>query len=647
MKNHIVHNLLDIDQFHMTIDDSKSLKNLITLNNRMVPEFEVLAFDVFLVLYKIVLKLKDNLPINEQFILISAISTHPQSKLLRIRTVGSRWESYLAMKILLDQLVDRLRGTPILEGLRDATVPQHNRFSSTNSSPEILDRLFSASEKQLIGDLQQKTKSGGSKGELVDFVDALMTALEKNTDIQESLHESGQSKNVVPTLVDIEEQSNDKILEEFIKEAHATANTPEDTPDLQTLLDEVLQKEGNIDEEYTSKVKENFEKRFSPYLKSLMLSEGMGNETLERFESALPQDEMVDTRQIVDGKPQNKKSPVDVSFNRLTTEEERMQLLKNPDIEKQLEALNLDAMIKSTSSKLDAFENNIQTLGIPPESMDTLPFEEVIQLYNRTKDPKFINFINRVGKLKSMANKIAHHKKRARITPIDGIRHSNDIDSLIEDELIQFALDIDAFENDFYDRYLRDDLLTVEMSAEKHKRKGPIILCYDGSGSMQGVKFEETVMHILSILEVARIQKRRMVIIQFASASEPMYIKSINPLAVSSQDILDILDTFICGGTNFEKPLAHAMSIIKTSKHKNSDILFITDGQCEISKKFKDSFIKLKQERQFKLYTIIMHSYTYQDYGDIGEISDEILDIKGELSGVWSDNINEHIYSII
>jgi uncharacterized protein YegL len=647
MKSRIIHNLLDQDQFSITLEESATLKKLIEQNSRIIPEFQNLAFDMFLVLYKIILRLNPDLPINEHFILVSAISSTPKTELLRLRTKGSRWESYLAMKLLLDLLINRLRGTTILDQLKSAAKDTHYTTVFSETAPKVLDNLYSLTEKQLISGMHQKAGLDSTQDELSIFTEVLMNTLEISSDNEAYLKRPDPPLDIPDTLSTTDDSDGKNALESFIHKAHESAMSSDDSINLDTLLDEVLKKEGEMDDQYSSSLKEDFEKRFSPYLKSLILSEGSSDQVIERFTSTLDETESVSSNQLVDGKPNKSKAPIDRSFNRLITEDERIELLKNPEIEKQLDALNLDNLITSTSSKLDAFENNIQMLGIPKESMNLLSFDEVIALYNRTKNPKFIDFINRVGRLKSTANRIAHRKKRARITPVDGIRHSNDIDSLIEDELIQFALDIDAFENDFYDRYLRDDLLTIEMSAEKHKRKGPIILCYDGSGSMQGVKFEETVMHILSILEIAKVQKRRMVIIQFASASEPMYIKTINPLAVTSQDILDILDTFICGGTNFEKPLAHAMSIIKSSKHKNSDILFITDGQCEISNPFKEAFKKLKHERQFKLYTIIMHSYTYQDYGDIGDISDEILDIKGAYLGNWSEQVNEHIYSII
>jgi len=164
---------------------------------------------------------------------------------------------------------------------------------------------------------------------------------------------------------------------------------------------------------------------------------------------------------------------------------------------------------------------------------------------------------------------------------------------------------------------------------------------------MEGKKIEETQAHIISIMEVARIQKRKLVLIQFASRTEPLYIKTLNPLYAKAEDVMDVLNTFICGGTDFEKPLSKAAEFIESDPRRKSDILFITDGQCEISKKFTTSFMALKRKRKFKLYTIIMHSHTYQDYGDIGQISDEILDIRKQDSGNWNKESNQRLYTLI
>jgi uncharacterized protein with von Willebrand factor type A (vWA) domain len=164
---------------------------------------------------------------------------------------------------------------------------------------------------------------------------------------------------------------------------------------------------------------------------------------------------------------------------------------------------------------------------------------------------------------------------------------------------------------------------------------------------MSGLKIQDTRTHILTLLEIAKIQKRYLVIIQFASKSEPLFIKELNPLEISARDVYDILDTFISGGTDFELPLQKALEYIRRDHHRKSDILFFTDGLAGISSKFKQQFLVQKEKYQFKMFTVIMHSLTYEDYGDIGQISDEILTIEEKDIGQNHDQSYKRIYNAI
>ncbi len=315
------------------------------------------------------------------------------------------------------------------------------------------------------------------------------------------------------------------------------------------------------------------------------------------------------------------------------------------ELKNRMDNFNIDNDLYNIESSIGEFEESINTLGIHKPSIDKLSLDDLLGLHKRFHAPLFLDFVNKVGRQKVCARRVLGKKKiKKRFHPRDTLTRSQDLDLLVDDEFINLSLDIPAFENDFYDRYLRHDLLTVEMTKEVGQYKGPIVLCYDGSGSMEGTKLEETQSHILSILEIARIQKRSLILIQFASASEPLFIKKINPKKIDVKDVLDILDTFLCGGTDFEKPLSVAIEYIKADKRNHSDILFITDGECEISQNFLERFIKVKEQRKFNLYTIMIHSYTYQDYGNIGLISDEVLEI-GENN--WKIDVDRHLFGML
>lgn len=229
---------------------------------------------------------------------------------------------------------------------------------------------------------------------------------------------------------------------------------------------------------------------------------------------------------------------------------------------------------------------------------------------------------------------------------MDRITPDDDLDSILDEELTDLALGIEAFENSFIDRFLHQSLLTRAKVSRKARHKGPIVLCYDGSGSMEGDKILETKAHILAFLEVARQQKRRMVTIQFASASEPLFVRELHPQRIRLTEVLELMDTFLKGGTDFERPLKEALRYLESDRFRNGDILFITDGICDISEGFKRRFLASKAEKRFRLYAVIIHGNTYGDYGDLSDISDEILEIRQRDLSDWNHRVSERIFSI-
>lgn len=319
---------------------------------------------------------------------------------------------------------------------------------------------------------------------------------------------------------------------------------------------------------------------------------------------------------------------------------------REKEIKELYDTLKIDRVLNESIGKIASFKTNTKNLSITENSIKQMKFDDVIKFTKRLNSPETLNFLNKVGKKRETARKVQKERKRSKDLPTDKVMLSDDLDNMIDDELMNFSIDIDAFENDFIDRYLHENILSHERIRKTAKHKGPIILCYDGSGSMEGDKIEETKAHIVSFIEVAKIQKRKMIIIQFASENEPLYIKEINPSRVHVQDIIDIMDTFICGGTDFEKPLKMATQYILSDKYKQADILFITDGICSISDEFKKHFLEVKVSMDFKLYAIIMHANTYSDYGDLGDISDEVMEIRQMNISNWNEKISERIFSI-
>lgn len=650
MRTYIDHNALDQLRLDEMIHHSKLLNQYSIEGQYHFEDFTMLLKDIIYLLYKHVLIIQCPYPSTLHYELLVAMQADKHLMMLRTRTVGSLSNTYLSLKLILDGLFESIRGRDVLE--------------------EISALLETANATSLLT-LQSLLTNINLQELLTDDELTLLDSLASRLNSAYGLTLSPD--NIMACLINhMHNKVSDSLLDQILKQAINQLQENHDLKALINAMDKVLEEEALQEdimedplESFDPKLHDSLSEKFASFLHQQYLTRGDHIQS-PQFSSSLGEENETQASRFSDTQVQQGDQLVDVHAYALDQgPEEQIRGITKPNrlgksfefdpsyshyrsaVNNQLKRLKLPRILKKSLEAVDHFNETTQTLGIDKNSMNNMSFDDIIQLYRRYKKPDFVRFINKVGKNKLHASILQHKKKRKHAIPVDKVTSSNKIDLLIEDELISLALDINAFENDFYDRYLRDDLLTLEMIERYDRRKGPIILCYDGSGSMEGAKIEETQSHILAIMEIAKIQKRHMVIIQFAAASEPLYIKEINPKFITAQDVMDILDTFICGGTNFEKPLSKAIEYIKMDQHKKSDILFITDGQCEIKQDFKDEFLIVKKQRDFKLYTLIMHSYTYHDYGDIGDISDEIMAIQERDFNNWNTLTNERLYSLI
>ena len=85
-------------------------------------------------------------------------------------------------------------------------------------------------------------------------------------------------------------------------------------------------------------------------------------------------------------------------------------------------------------------------------------------------------------------------------------------------------------------------------------------------------------------------------------------------------EILRFAQVGASGGTDFEPPLAWALSQLETGRFKNADITFITDGASRLDEEFLDALLAKKRAWGFRLFSIL-----------IGGTSEELA--------VWSDRV--------
>ncbi|RLG67018.1 MAG: hypothetical protein DRO11_10640 [Methanobacteriota archaeon] len=105
-----------------------------------------------------------------------------------------------------------------------------------------------------------------------------------------------------------------------------------------------------------------------------------------------------------------------------------------------------------------------------------------------------------------------------------------------------------------------------------------------------------------ALMQIAIKQKRKFGVICFSDANEVEKWLIENPSEVNPDKIVTIIETFFGHGTDFQAPLDAALAMI--SDMPEADVIFITDGDCQITDTWLNGFLKDKKKIGFKVYSI-------------------------------------------
>jgi uncharacterized protein with von Willebrand factor type A (vWA) domain len=130
---------------------------------------------------------------------------------------------------------------------------------------------------------------------------------------------------------------------------------------------------------------------------------------------------------------------------------------------------------------------------------------------------------------------------------------------------------------------------------------------------------------MLALFQIAAREKRAFACIHFGWREELRVFEFPDPRKANPVDVADAAAFFFGGGTDFEMPLKKALEIMQKSAYKKGDIVFITDGECMVSDKFMQEFKKVKAEKEFSVYSVVINA----DSGGVTPFSDGIAMFDG------------------
>lgn len=243
------------------------------------------------------------------------------------------------------------------------------------------------------------------------------------------------------------------------------------------------------------------------------------------------------------------------------------------------------------------------------------------------------------GRFRREARKVQANKKQPGPDELTNIEIGDSMDRLLPSEMMKLGDPL--LEVDFMRKYLEKSLMQYKLETAEKEQKGPIIVCIDNSGSMEGDREVFSKAVALAMCRIASDQKRNFEIIHFNTniVKVDVFVGKVDPVR-----LLESMAFFSGGGTDFERPLMQALTDIELSKFKKADIIFITDSMSEISEQAISKFKLLKGKTGASIYTVLIGKVFFSQ--GLNNLSDEVINIEDLNEKHLNDRIKHVLFSI-
>lgn len=263
--------------------------------------------------------------------------------------------------------------------------------------------------------------------------------------------------------------------------------------------------------------------------------------------------------------------------------EKFMQLLR--ELQKRLEALGLDTGILFDLSKGNLTAQDIRQFERWAKYLaEDEGARALCDLLGKIRQINLSETIERVKSVASVKVRLPEINSREEIV---GIRLGRDIEHVLPSELALLGDPDTAVLFDL--KYVESGLMCFDMqgiqnihrhveteeerSVKEAEKQGPMVICIDTSGSMNGMP--ETVAKAVALFlsAKARQQQRRCYLINFSTDIDTLDLGA----DLGMEALLRFLKMSFHGGTDVAPAMEHALDTMEKDAYRNADLLVISD----------------------------------------------------------------------
>jgi len=244
-------------------------------------------------------------------------------------------------------------------------------------------------------------------------------------------------------------------------------------------------------------------------------------------------------------------------------------------------------------------------------------------------NPKLRKLAALVGRMRDHALALRRQPFERASEEVYEIRPGRDLERLLPPELV--ALRHPVLRREFARRLVEGQLLSYGLRGAEEHGRGPMIVCLDGSSSMAGEKEIWSKAVALTLLEIARRQRRLFRFICFSSAETPLYTLDLNPRAhheVQEDRALDLAEYFPGGGTDFMIPLDAARDCLGAARYRRGDVVLVTDGECRVEPGWLARFQAEKKRLGFSVYSVLIDVGGQSSQDTLAALSDRVTSVS-------------------
>ena len=306
----------------------------------------------------------------------------------------------------------------------------------------------------------------------------------------------------------------------------------------------------------------------------------------------------------------------------------------------------IDHGIENVKEQLEAPQNAARGLGLGQDG--NVDVERRLELGERImRSDKLKRLARLVGAMRELA--FDARRRRAIRSPQEthAVTLGNELSRLLPSELHGLGGFDRRFARmrriDFLRRFAERQLLQYRLEAPAER--GPMVVCLDGSSSMQGSKELWGKAVALTLMEIARRERRRCLSLIFSSGPVPFEVDLLGTglrgrrAKVREEAVLRFAEHFPGGGTEFEPPLNRAIEAVTEGDFRRGDIVFITDGQARVSLELQERIAAVRKRFRFRIRAILVDVSDY-DQSTVAQFADEVhnvTDLASEtLAGLFA-----------